>query len=57
MGYRYQTLLSFTLTFGKKFKNSKATIEYLQTLPNASWYKKNETQKFYDDIERLKRRG
>jgi ankyrin repeat protein len=56
MGYRYQTLLSFTLAFGKKVKNTKAIIEYLQTLPNASWYKKNETQKFYDDIERLKRR-
>ena len=56
MGYRYQTLLSFTLAFGKKFKNSKVIIEYLQTLPNASWYKKNETKKFYDDFGRLKKR-
>jgi len=49
-------LLSFTLAFGKKFKNSKVIIEYLQTLPNASWYKKNETKKFYDDFGRLKKR-
>lgn len=51
---KYRTLLSYAMITPNTIKNRQQIIQYLMTLENSSWYKKNETNDFYKKLSEFR---